>query len=273
MTFMDQIGLAAADIAANTAADAVVLAMLRALPFKLGVKAASTANVTIATGTVAGQTIDGVTLVSGDRILLKDQTTGSENGIYVVQASGAATRATDFDASAEICGAFVPVVTGDTLAGKLYQCTNTSCTVGTTAITFVAMDLAASTSISAFQTTVNNTLAASQWKSGVNAASTANVTISTGTVAGQTIDDITLVAGMRVLLQGQTDAKENGIYVVQASGAATRATDFDASAEICGAFVPVLAGTANKNKLYQCTNVTCTVGTDNIVIVEKTFPA
>ena len=135
MTFMDQIGKATIDISANTSADAVVLALLRTLPFKLGVQAATTSNVTLATALVAGQAIDSITLVAGDRVLLAGQTTGSQNGIYVVQASGAAVRALDFDEGAELCGSYIPVIKGTTNAGKLFKCTNTTCTVGTTAIT------------------------------------------------------------------------------------------------------------------------------------------
>lgn len=76
------------------------------------VKAASTANVTI--GTLdAGQVLDGVTLVQGDRVLLKDQTTGSQNGIYVINADGnAATRATDYPAGYKAQGSVVKVTAG-----------------------------------------------------------------------------------------------------------------------------------------------------------------
>lgn len=59
------------------------------------VRVASTANVSVATGLVNGSVVDGVTLATGDRVLLKNQTTGSENGVYIVAASGAASRATD----------------------------------------------------------------------------------------------------------------------------------------------------------------------------------
>ena len=56
------------------------------------VRAASTANVTIASGIANGSTLDGVTLATGDRVLLKNQSTGSQNGTYIVPASGAASR-------------------------------------------------------------------------------------------------------------------------------------------------------------------------------------
>jgi hypothetical protein len=57
------------------------------------VRAATTADITLS----GSQTIDGVTLVDGDRVLVKDQTDASENGIYIYNSGGTWTRATDFD--------------------------------------------------------------------------------------------------------------------------------------------------------------------------------
>jgi hypothetical protein len=70
--------------------------------WKDSVRAASTADVNITTGLENGDTIDGVTLATGDRVLLKNQSTGSQNGIYTVVASGAASRSTDANTSAEV---------------------------------------------------------------------------------------------------------------------------------------------------------------------------
>lgn len=68
------------------------------------VRAASTANVTVS-GLDAGQTLDGVTLAEGDRVLLKNQTTGAENGVYVINADTVApTRASDWAAGADVRG-------------------------------------------------------------------------------------------------------------------------------------------------------------------------
>ena len=79
-------------------------AQLQGLDVKNSVRVATTANGTLATAFANGETVDGITLATGDRILLKDQSTGSENGIYTVNASGAPTRATDFDADSEVTG-------------------------------------------------------------------------------------------------------------------------------------------------------------------------
>ncbi len=78
------------------------------LDVKNSVKAATTANITLSNT----QTVDGVALSVGDRVLVKDQSTASQNGIYVV-ASGAWTRSTDADAPAELNpGTFVFVEQG-----------------------------------------------------------------------------------------------------------------------------------------------------------------
>lgn len=102
------------------------------LSWKEAVVAATTANVTLS-GT---QTIDGVAVTAGQRVLVKNQSTASANGIYIV-ASGSWTLATDFNTSAEIVGAAVLVEGGTTNASTQWVCSNTgTVTVGTTAITF-----------------------------------------------------------------------------------------------------------------------------------------
>ena len=101
------------------------------------VVAATTANITLATDVENGDTLDGVTLATGNRILVKNQTTQSENGIYIVAASGAPSRATDFDTAAEIDGGdFVYVTGGTTNDNTGWVQTNTVGTVGTDAIAF-----------------------------------------------------------------------------------------------------------------------------------------
>jgi len=103
------------------------------------VRVATTANGTLATAFANAQTVDGVTLATGDRILIKDQSSGAENGIYVVAASGAPTRATDFDADLEIRKSRIIVQEGTANAGKVFQNTNASAiTVDTTAQTYSA---------------------------------------------------------------------------------------------------------------------------------------
>jgi len=108
------------------------------IDWKASVRVATTAAVTLATAFENGDTLDGVTLATGNRVLVKDQADGSENGIYTVNASGAPTRATDADTSAEITASFAVFVEEGTVnADSGWVLTNNgTVTVGTTALTF-----------------------------------------------------------------------------------------------------------------------------------------
>ena len=122
------------DVASKSYVDATA----NGLDVKNSVRAATTAAGTLASDFTNGDSIDGVTLATNDRILIKDQADGSENGIYTVNASGAPTRATDFDADSEVtAGAFTFVEEGTTNGdtGHVLS-TNGSITVGSTSLTF-----------------------------------------------------------------------------------------------------------------------------------------
>jgi hypothetical protein len=101
---------------------------------KQSVRAASTATIAALSGPM---TIDSVALVAGDRVLVKDQTAASQNGIYVV-AAGAWGRAADADVWGELVSAYVFVESGAVNADLGYLCTvDPGGTLGTTAVTFV----------------------------------------------------------------------------------------------------------------------------------------
>ena len=100
-------------------------------------RVASTANVVIASALENGDVLDGVTLATGNRVLLKNQTTTSENGIYIVVATGGASRDPEFDIISEIAGQLILVSEGSTHADDLFLCTtDTSATLGSSAITY-----------------------------------------------------------------------------------------------------------------------------------------
>lgn len=145
----------------DAATKSYVDAIKSGLDVKDSCHVATTTAGTLSTSFANGQTVDGVTLVTGDRILIKDQATGSENGIYTVNSSGAPTRATDFDSNAEVTsGAFTFVeegtVNGD---GGFVLTTNDPITVGTTSLTFVqfsgAGQITAGTGLSKSGNTLN----------------------------------------------------------------------------------------------------------------------
>ena len=100
-------------------------------------RVASTTNVNISSGLENGDTLDGITLVTGNRVLLKDQSTASQNGLYTVVASGAASRDTEYDTISELAGQLILVSEGSTHADDLFLCTtDTSATLGSSSITY-----------------------------------------------------------------------------------------------------------------------------------------
>lgn len=183
-------------IAAQKAVKGYVDNKVAGLSWKQSVRAATTSAHTLATDYENGDTIDGVTLATGDRILIKNQATASENGIYVVAASGAPSRATDADTAAEIRQATVYVEEGTTNADTQWTCsTNAPITLGSTGLTFAQLSAGGGASLS--ETTVT-----------VTTASLATGAEETGTVAlGKTgiVSAITVDRACRVRLY-QTSA-------------------------------------------------------------------
>lgn len=118
-----------------------VQALVNGLDWKANVRVVATANVNIANGLENGDAIDGVTLATGDRVLLTGQTTPAENGIYVVVAAGAASRATDADANAEVTSGLAVAATEGTTFGDTVWIltTNDPIVIGTTGLTFQQM--------------------------------------------------------------------------------------------------------------------------------------
>lgn len=124
----------------SSATDAVTKqyadALTRNLSWKLAVRVATTADGTLASAFDDGSSIDGITLATGDRILIKNQSAGAVNGIYTVNASGAPTRATDADTAAELKGATVTVLEGTVNADKVFRLVTDNITLDTTAQTW-----------------------------------------------------------------------------------------------------------------------------------------
>ena len=123
--------------AQDAATKAYVDAVKQALDIKDSVRVATTANITLSSDLNSGDTIDGVTLADGDRVLVKNQTTASENGIYV--AGFSPIRSADANASVDVTsGMFCFVEEGTVNADNGYVLTtNDPITLDTTALTFV----------------------------------------------------------------------------------------------------------------------------------------
>lgn len=143
-------------------------------------------------GTQAGLSIDGVTLAVGNRVLVKDQATGLQNGVYTVTNTGSVstnwilTRATDYDVPAQtIRGDIVSVISGTALSASLWMLTSSITTIGTDSFTFAKTDQNSFTSI--LGTTNQITVSVASGVATVGLATntvipgTASVTIPTGT--------------------------------------------------------------------------------------------
>ena len=126
--------VSAQDAATKNYVDSVA----QGLDVKASVRAATTAAVTLSTALENGDTLDGVTLATGDRVLVKNQADGSENGVYVVKASGAPDRALDANSNADVTSGMFTFVEQGTVNGNSgwVLTTDNPITLGTTALTF-----------------------------------------------------------------------------------------------------------------------------------------
>jgi len=122
--------------AQDAATKGFVEATSQGLNVKNSCVAATTANITISTALNNGDTLDGVSLSTNDRVLVKDQSTASQNGIYIVGSSPA--RAADLAAGANAAGMFTFVEQGTVNADNGFVCTSDSgsAVVGTNNLTF-----------------------------------------------------------------------------------------------------------------------------------------
>jgi hypothetical protein len=132
------INLSAPTSSTDAANKAYVDSVSQGLDVKQSVRVSTTTNVDLSTDLEAGDVIDGVTLVAGNRVLVKHQTTGADNGLYVVQSSGAAVRADDANISSEVTAGFFTFVEEGTLYGNTgwVLTTDNPITLGTTPLTF-----------------------------------------------------------------------------------------------------------------------------------------
>ena len=154
--YKDRAGFTSDSLVSKEYVDAVK----QSLDIKDSVRVASTANIDIANDLENGDTLDGVTLATGDRVLLKNQSTASENGIYVVVASGAASRSEDANASADVTsGMFVWVEEGTANADQGYVLTtNDTINLNTTSLTFTQFSGAGQITAGIGMTKSGNTL-------------------------------------------------------------------------------------------------------------------
>ena len=129
-------GLGSPSAGSDAATKTYVDNLVTGLKTRIICRSATTANISLATDLENGDTLDGVTLATDDKVLVKNQTTTSQNGIYVVVASGTASRDPDFDTVAELAGQLTIIKEGTTNADTMWLCTTDSGTIGVASITF-----------------------------------------------------------------------------------------------------------------------------------------
>jgi hypothetical protein len=161
---------------------------IQGLDAKASCRAGTTGNITLS-GT---QTIDGVAVIAGDRVLVKDQNTTSENGIYVASAS-TWSRSADADTWDELVHAFVFVEQGTANANNGFVCTiSAGGTLGSTAVTWVQFSGAGQVTAGAGLTKTGNTLNVGTASSSRIVVSSDDIDLATTGVTASTYKSVTV---------------------------------------------------------------------------------
>ena len=211
--------------------------------FHQPVRVATTGNITLS-GT---QTIDGVAVVAGDRVLVKDQTNQTQNGIYVV-ASGSWTRATDADntPSGELAGGdFSLVLEGTVNSGYGYVCSNTSAiTIGTTNVTYAAFNAAKAVTAG----------------SGLTESTPGTLDIATGGVTSAMIADGTIVDADINASAAIAQSKISNLTTDLAAKAPLASPTFTGTVTLSASGVSFTDGTQTKAGVPSLTTIGTTIG-------------
>ena len=182
--------------AQDAATKAYVDATKQGLDVKDSVRVATTGNITLS-GT---QTIDGISLSAGDRVLVKDQNTGSENGIYDVVSGGSWSRSADANISAEVTsGMFVFVEEGTTNADSGFVLTTDgTITLGSTSLSFTQFSGAGQITAGDGLTKTGNTLDVATASSNRIVVNANSIDLATTGVSASTYKSVTVDAYGRI---------------------------------------------------------------------------
>ena len=216
-------GLGDPSVSSEAATKNYVDQLIAGLRTRIVAEVATTANIDLTADLQNGDTIDGVTLVTGDRVLVKDQTTGSQNGLYTVVASGTASRDTEYDTIAELSGQMVVVNQGTVNDNKIFLCTtNNTATLDSDTITFTQITPANVGTV----TSVGVADAGSSEFTVANSpiTSSGTITLAVNSIAATKIGngdvdntELSYVNGVTSAIQTQLDAKAtNGFAIAMA---------------------------------------------------------
>jgi hypothetical protein len=195
--------LVGGDIYSNSqkvATEAYVDAVKQGLDVKSSVRVATVSNIDLSADLENGDSIDGVTLATGDRVLVKNQTSGAENGIYVVVASGAASRAVDANSDADVtAGMFTFVEEGTVNADSGWVLTtNDTITLDSTSLSFTQFSGAGQVTAGAGLTKTGNTLDIETADSGRIVVNADSIDLATTGVVASTYKSVTVDAYGRI---------------------------------------------------------------------------
>ena len=154
-------GLGSPSASSDAATKVYVDNLVTGLKTRIITRVATTGNINLTNALENGDTLDGITLATGNKVLVKDQTDATENGIYDVVASGAASRNTDYNTVAELAGQLVIVQEGSSNADKIFLCTtDNSGSIGSVNIVFtvVTPSNVGDVTLNGVQTLTNKTL-------------------------------------------------------------------------------------------------------------------
>lgn len=255
----------------DAATKAYVDSVATGLDAKASCRVATTVAGTLASSFENGDTVDGVVLSTGDRILIKNQVAGETNGIYTVNASGAPTRATDADTDAEVTsGMFTFITAGTTNANTGWVLSTTGAiTLNTTPLTFTqfsaATSVVAGTGLTLSGSTLDvvgttNRITANTDSIDISSAYVGQATITTlGTVGTGTWQGTAV--GVAYGGTGQTTYTNGQLLIGNTSGnTLTKAT------LTAGTAISITNGTGSIT--INNTGVTSITGTTNQVVVD-----
>lgn len=221
---------------------------------KSPVRVATTANGALATAYENGDTVDSVVLATGDRILLKDQSAGAENGIYTVNASGAPTRATDCDDNTEPIGALTFVTAGTVNAGRQYYMNTPSpITLGTTALTWVLYYQPQAIVGGAGLTATGSTVDVGTASSARIVVNADNIDLATTAVSANSYGSATQVATFTVDAYGRLTLAGNTTIAIAESAVTNLVSDLAAKQPLDATLTALAAVTTAADQLIYAT--------------------
>jgi len=151
------------------------------------VRVATTGNISLSTDLQNNDTIDGITVSTGDKVLVKSNTNQTQNGIYIVVASGTASRDPEFDTVDELAGQMIIVKEGSVNADSFFLCTTDSGSIGSANITYTQVTPSSGGTV----TQVGIVQSGSEFTiSGSPITTSGNITLGVGTIANTKISGL-----------------------------------------------------------------------------------